>query len=522
MKKAKIVNIILFLIIFSLFTFTCDNFIQLNKSGNCSVSLSIGGVHEGRTIMPSPEDNQFSRYELIFTPTGDTKSKIITEEWLNCKSSGTVGLNAGTYDLSVTAFMDGSEEPDAKKNVEITVIAGQKNEIKLNLDVIIKEGTGKFCWEITYALMMSSESGNFMTITPLNDDTIEEQIEYFEIVYEEGASIPNPNAGSIDLKTGYYRVVINLRNHNEYQTEFIEILHIYKGMESVLKYEFTPVHFTNGIIFVTTGEDSVETPPRGSLRWAISQAKINDSSTIIIDSKVKRINLKNKLEIIKESPDEISNNITIEGNGVIITGSSNDASLLEIKNNVIAYGIYLEITIRRVHFKGGKAVNGGAINNNCAEIILESCIFSENYAKMGGAIYNFQIGVLDIRGCTFYGNSVDNSGKGSAIYIVPSDSPGGYIYLTGNIFYKNNQLGINIVQKAISQGYNVVDDIYDNWGWLPSEDGDIYIPGLTVTPDTFKIQGNSANILPEKLTDYPTIDFYGYPIKAGGAAGAVQ
>jgi hypothetical protein len=194
--------------------------------------ITFNGTQSGRVIMPLPENFNYSRFKLIFTPTGDTKSRIIIENWPDGKSSGTVSLIEGTYNLTVTACLEGSEEPDAQKNQEITVITGQKNEIKLKLDFIFKEGTGTFRWDITYSVDLNSVN---MTIMPLSDNATEEQSMIFECVDYK----PVQNVTSLNLNTGYYRVVIKLIGGNMQTAEFNEILHIFKGMESVLVYEFT-------------------------------------------------------------------------------------------------------------------------------------------------------------------------------------------------------------------------------------------------------------------------------------------
>jgi hypothetical protein len=194
--------------------------------------ITFNGTQTGRVIMPSPENFKYSRYELIFTPTGDTKSKINIEKWPDEKSSGTVSLIEGTYNLAVNAYLEGSEEPDAQKNPEIKVIAGQENEIKLNLDFIFKDGKGTFRWDIIYNVDISSAS---MTITPLSDNATEEQ----SLIFECENYKPIKNVTSLNLNTGYYRVVINLIGGNAQKGEFNEILHIFKDMESILEYEFT-------------------------------------------------------------------------------------------------------------------------------------------------------------------------------------------------------------------------------------------------------------------------------------------
>jgi hypothetical protein len=96
---------------------------------------------------------------------------------------------------------------------------------------------------------------------------------------------------------------------------------------------------------------------------------------------------------------QITKDLTIEGNGITISGN-NACRIIYISWSKIT------VTIRRVHFKDGKALNqGGAIFSEVgANMNLESCIFSgnttaESYA-WGGAVYLYD-GVFNIQGCTF-------------------------------------------------------------------------------------------------------------------------
>jgi hypothetical protein len=503
---------VLFSVLLSLFCFSCNNFFQPPKpekatAGKGSVALSIGGVQVGRTILPKTTADDFKSYRLVFTSVGGVE---ITVDVTSANLTQPILLDAGKYSLTVTAYMESDcNKPAAYASLDINIIFNTTTTIPVTLKANIdEEGTGTFSWDITYPDDVTTAS---MTITRFTEDGE-------EVVYDVFAL-----KKSIELDAGYYRVVIKLsKSGGEETAELREILHIYPNMESgVFNPAITNSHFTRAI-YVTNEDDS----GTGSLRWAIEQAKLRANSTIIIDSSVKTITLSSSLEIPTTYSPDSPISLTIEGNGVTITQNSPTGFYL------LFVGEAHIITIRRVHFKGGKSFgfegSGGAISSG-ATLTLESCIFSENQAVWcGGALNNF--GTMDIKGCTFYGNSVVSDGwggNGGAII----NNYGSSLSLTGNLFYGNTAPSYPVINDGISGGYNVVDvqlgDTSDQSGWT-SGTGDQYIPGPTVMPKTFKpISGTGAtNVFPDALpADYPTIDFYGNPITlatAGAAAGAVQ
>jgi len=498
--------------IFSLFFFSCDNLLQSLTSGDGIgyVSLSIGGVRAGRTILPNPDIGDFKRYRLEFTKD-DTPMPAIDRE----SFSEPIPLPVGTYSLFVTAYMDTDCEKPAAYGVWNGMINSGQNKISLTLEAVNDEGKGIFKWAITYDDGDVATAG--MTITPLNGGT-DEQTLYFK--GGDGNNVPSNF--SVTLDSGYYRVIINLSNNEGNTAELRKILHIYQNMESVLKYDFTPNHFLN-VIFVTNGFDSGE----GSLRQAIDQVEGKIGSTIVIDSNIKNIGLENEINISTDG-DGPAFDFTIEGNGVTITKAGDSSfSFFTFYN----YGPDIIVKIRRVHFSGGQNEKGGAVYNNGADITFESCIFSGNQADNGGAVYN-ESGIIDIKGCTFYGNRANvnsaGGGFGGAIFII-----NGYVNITGNLFYANNPVISNSGGSINSLGCNVVDVKFipvgpetddtasnGNCGWIKNNDK--YITNPIVMHETYQLLNSRNDVPVGSIIDYPTIDFYGYPVTGYAAAGAVQ
>lgn len=266
------------------------------------------------------------------------------------------------------------------------------------------------------------------------------------------------------------------------------------------------------------GPNSGNTP--GTLRYALNNAK--DGDTVWFGN-VTKITLNSPLSIYNKS-------ITIEGNGLTLSGAwkeaGEDTSLL----NIDAFSYSKNITINRVHFTGGAAIQGGAIHSSYTNLTLESCIFSNNAGKYsqyaypsdgGGAI--FFIGYSDtqlfVRGCTFYNNTAVTNG--GAIYLRY-----GSIELTGNLFYANtssndwNILYSDSVYNTKTCSYNAVDVNFGTansttqCGWVQGT-GDRTFSELNCgnnpfNTDTFAPNQNLRNIVPLNLTSpFPATDFNG-------------
>jgi len=256
----------------------------------------------------------------------------------------------------------------------------------------------------------------------------------------------------------------------------------------------------------------------GTLRYALTNAQ--DGDTI-------RFSAAHTVELTSALP-QITESITIEGNGSTITRAS---SWTDTSNSLLnIYSNSATVNISRLHFKDGRAYSyGAAIYNDGGTLTLESCIFSGNQttsrSAWGGAVCNG--GTMNLRGCTFYNNTSGN--LGGAVY-----NSSGTLTLSGNLFYGNTASSSSngpVVYRSsgtvTSQGYNVVDITVGTGnsqsGWT-NVTGDKVISGLPVTPVTFKLLSGSeaAAVLTSLPSSYPTVDFYGNPIAAGGAAGAVQ
>jgi hypothetical protein len=519
----------LFTLLFSLFT-SCNNpfdqpQLKSPEAGKGYFLLTIDGA--SRTIMPTDAIDEFAggfRLEFFAAGEGPTGTPAKTVEWDSGILSGPVLLDAGNYDLQVSAFADEEKTIVTAQGELEGIVINEAEPAKGTVTLVpveggpLTEGKGTFSWGITYPETVTAA---MMTVTPLSVNGTAKQTLYFKGGTPLQTAIDN--ADSLTLNSGYYRVVFRLQIGNTF-AERREILHIYQNMDSFYEFTFEADHFVESYILVTTEANS----GTGSLRQAITD--VAAGGTIIVNDDVKTIALTARLEITKS--------MTIEGNSVTITRDAtwtteNSNSQLMYINSATA-----EVTIRRVWFKDGRAVGyGAAITINAGTVYLESCIFSGNRNSSsnayGGAIYKAGTGTLNVKSSTFYNNSA-NPGRGGAIY-----NNAGTLTLTGNLFYGNTVgvLGGYVYGPVVypnggtvtSKGYNVVDVALgitagNGQSGFASATGDKRISVIPVSGTSFRLLFNSgaANVIGVLPEDYPAEDFYGTAISNGAAAGAVQ
>jgi hypothetical protein len=186
----------------------------------------------------------------------------------------------------------------------------------------------------------------------------------------------------------------------------------------------------------------------GSLREALNALADGDK---IVFPAGQTITLSSPLPRIEKS-------IVIEGNGATLTQNGS----LPYIQLLYPYGQNTEVSISRLHFKGGRTDSyGGAIRADVGNLTLESCIFSDNTTTgNGGAILTYNR--MTVKGCTFINNRAENiiRAEGGAI-----DGP---VTLIGNIFQKNTATTFPVIDGrdlaiygsgfvTVTGGFNVSD-----------------------------------------------------------------
>jgi hypothetical protein len=227
---------------------------------------------------------------------------------------------------------------------------------------------------------------------------------------------------------------------------------------------------------------------------------------------------------------QITTNITIEGNGATLTQNgftaSNTSQLLRIASGKT-------VSISRIHFTRGRAVDYGAAIDNRGTLTLESCVFTDNATSVnlayGGAIYT-TTGSLTVLGCTFYGNAAGvTTGQGGAIH-----RGGGTLTMTGNIFWANTatQRVVYGTASITSGGYNVSDkksgtgNAQSGWVFVGAGidpapgDADKHLTNLGMT-EVFEPYSTELPGIPLPLEGFPELYFDGTPRGSSSTPGAM-
>jgi len=242
-RKSKLkFQLTVFFVLLSLPLISCPDIFQPdNETG--TILLIIGGTDVSygkisgaeRTIIPVMPGGLIE-YKLEFTAKNYWNVNF-SETWTG-KTTGTISLQAGTWDLTVTAYLTGGIEAAKGVRENINVYTGISGTINVPL-LPIEEGAGTFKWNINLDSSVRNASMEFWRTgetgnTLLNDKTI-----IFAENYVIQSAALNSNTS---LDAGEYRVIFRLSNADE-NAVISEILHIYKSMESSFTQSFTNIHF---------------------------------------------------------------------------------------------------------------------------------------------------------------------------------------------------------------------------------------------------------------------------------------
>jgi hypothetical protein len=257
---------ILFLCLLLLIFNSCENPIMVKlleplapsqqqlSPGKGAFSLSIDGA---KTILPDTTIDSLQVYTLEFTGT-----ETLSIDRTNANLSTPINLQAGTYSLIVTAYMDTAKaKPAAVGSLTgIVITAGQITNRTIPLTALgMTAGKGVFSWNIDFPDGLSEVK---MNITPVDGSTgTPEQTLYFI-----GGSSQVNRIGSVDLNSGMYRIAFTLiKNENTQTVIWQDVVHVYQNMTSVFNYTFTEEHFNKYTVTFNknnTDLDSTEANPQ--------------------------------------------------------------------------------------------------------------------------------------------------------------------------------------------------------------------------------------------------------------------
>ena len=243
-KKGSVFTAALFSLLFSLLLLAgCDNPALTNNGagvpegkGTFSLSLSTAG----RTILPqTPDVSAFAAYTLAFTPTsGGTASSV---DKTNADIENAITLDAGTYSLTVNAYLDTAKAQLAASGTEtgIVITSGGATVRTVTLATLDSGGTGTFRWNITLPTGVTTAN---LVISP-DDGT--------SGIAEQTVTLSGTAAtGERTLNSGAYNLTFNLVKGGG-SVVWKELLYVHRNLESVHEFEFTDAHFINPNYTVT-------------------------------------------------------------------------------------------------------------------------------------------------------------------------------------------------------------------------------------------------------------------------------
>ena len=137
---------------------------------------------------------------------------------------------------------------------------------------------------------------------------------------------------------------------------------------------------------------------------AAAIAVADDSESIVL--------LRDVTENIK-----INKSLTLDLGGYTLTGDGT-------KTVVAIAGKEIKVTVRNGTITGGKSTNGGGLDIQSGEILLEKCNITENNAANGGAINISGSANVQIKDSEIHDNTATNSG--GAIYMASSYAIDGF------------------------------------------------------------------------------------------------
>jgi len=211
------------------------------QAGMGYFSLNVTGM-DARTIIPAmPALNDFAVFELAFSGVMN-----VTIERAFANLSDPINLLTGTYDLYVTAYLDGAKtKPAALGSLEnFNVDEGVLVSRSVELTAYTPDGnkTGTFKWAVSYPSAVTAAS---MRITPLNAVT-GTPVQTINILTGSFS-----HTSTVELNSGYYEVLFTLEAPNTKTLEWLEILHVYQSLESLYTQTFSSNYFNNNVYTVT-------------------------------------------------------------------------------------------------------------------------------------------------------------------------------------------------------------------------------------------------------------------------------
>ena len=148
-------------------------------------------------------------------------------------------------------------------------------------------------------------------------------------------------------------------------------------------------------------------------------AQIGDTPYKTLDEAIEAAKDGATIEVLRDVTEniKIKKSLTLDLNGFTLSGDGT-------KTVVAIAGKEIKVTVRNGTITGGKSTNGGGLDIQSGEILLEKCNITENNAANGGAINISGSANVQIKDSEIHDNTATNSG--GAIYMASGYAIDGY------------------------------------------------------------------------------------------------
>jgi hypothetical protein len=455
-------------------------------------------------VRPYDENDSYTGTYGIVYSTGNTRpgtsggtitnpimNPDVTEDRTNDNLYDPIPLSVGVWNLYITAYMDAEKtKPAAQGRLKGIIISGGETTVQnVTLEPFaIGIGEGTFSWNIDYPSNVDEATITF-TRLPLSPENEQEAL----TIFLTGAA---PLIGSIELQTGYYRVVFKLINDAGLETERRDTLHIYQNMESFFEFTFTDSHF-NSALTKNVEDFGTGTIINGIFRVATT-AQWNAAVSAITNGgndKNYIIHATANFTITGHTTNTFGNvsgvKISLRGEDNILTLSGN-GNILRIGSN---QNIILRDMILRGHNSNDNSLvyvaNGGTFTMQSGQISGNTSSSSSSIGG-GGGVYVGNNGAFTMNGGTISSNSTMAGGGGVGVYRGTFTMNGGTI--TGNTSPYEGGGGVRLNNGAFTMNGGIISSNTYSGFFSDVGGGGVYVYGTNgiFTMNGGTISGNSS------------------------------
>ena len=208
--------------------------------GKGTLVLSINGRNSAaRTVLPGTVT--FTKFTLDFTQkTGGNGA--FSEAWTNNKMSGSIELDVGTWDLTVTGYTGSGEVAQGTLD---GIVIDESTQNSRNVPLApIENGAGTHSWSVTFESGITKAK---MDVKKLDEDYLIHTVDFTNITPTNNTR----NGSKTSIPAGQYRQYLTLWNSSNETRVITEILHIYRNMTTSYTESFS-ANFPRMVTYTAT------------------------------------------------------------------------------------------------------------------------------------------------------------------------------------------------------------------------------------------------------------------------------